>query len=443
MHIELPESCLVMLIGVSGSGKSTFARKHFQPTEILSSDRFRAMVCDDEANQAASRDAFTLLRRAVKLRLKHLRMVVVDATNLQKEERARLHTLAKERDVPRVAILLDLPAETCQERNATRARKVPVKVLARQRELLERARRDVHQEGFQKVVTIANDSDADTLTLHRNPFPGRQDHVRVPLDIIGDVHGCWRELTELLKQMGYAPVDGQKPDPARPCAWAHPAARRLAFIGDLCNKGPQSLACLELAMACCEADLAWWLPGNHEDKLRRKLEGRNVKFKGNQDTAFVEIEALPKPDREQFARRYLALMARLPHHLLMHDGALCLAHAGIPEAYQGRSSERVRAFTLYGDPTGENDEEGYPLRNDWASEYKGARLVVYGHTPIKSPVWRYNTLCIDTGCVYGGRLTALRWPEREIVSVPAHKAYSPRKKPLADLEPEMLEDSEE
>src|ERR1700720_4473421 len=120
MTIQVPELSLVILMGASGSGKSTFARRHFRPTELLSSDFFRALVSDDESNQAATADAFEVLRLIAQKRLAAGKLTVIDATNVQKEARKPLLELAKAQHVLAVLIVLDVPAEICQARNAGR-----------------------------------------------------------------------------------------------------------------------------------------------------------------------------------------------------------------------------------------------------------------------------------------------------------------------------------
>ncbi|MHA4850006.1 hypothetical protein L1080_010690 [Rhodococcus sp. MSC1_016] len=107
-----------------------------------------------------------------------------------------------------------------------------------------------------------------------------------------------------------------------------------------------------------------------------------------------------------------------------------VAHAGLKEAYHGRASARVRSFALYGDTTGETDEYGLPVRYPWAQDYRGRAVVVYGHTPVPEAEWSNNTLCLDTGVVFGGKLTALRYPSREIVSVPAERVWFEPVRPL-------------
>lgn len=100
-----------------------------------------------------------------------------------------------------------------------------------------------------------------------------------------------------------------------------------------------------------------------------------------------------------------------------------MSHAGLPERFHGVKSDRVRRFCLYGDTSGDTDEFGLPMRGDWAEDYRGEAMVLYGHTAVAVSEWVHNTMCLDTGCVFGGWLTALRYPERELVSVPAAKVY--------------------
>jgi len=120
----------------------------------------------------------------------------------------------------------------------------------------------------------------------------------------------------------------------------------------------------------------------------------------------------------------------LRSHYWLDGGRLAVAHAGLREEMIGRGSGAVRKFALYGETTGEIDEFGLPVRADWAAAYRGRTSVVYGHTPVPEARWINNTLCIDTGCVFGGELTALRWPEKTLVSVPAAKVWCEPVRPL-------------
>ena len=179
-------------------------------------------------------------------------------------------------------------------------------------------------------------------------------------------------------------------------------------------------------MAMADAGTAICLPGNHDIKLVRKLKGRDVQITHGLSETLEQLEPEPEAFRDQ-ARDFLD---RLVSHVVLDDGKLVVAHAGMKQDYQGRSSSRVRDFALFGETTGETDEFGLPVRVQWARDYRGDAAVVYGHTPVAEPEWINHTINIDTGCVFGGRLTALRWPERELVSVAADRTYYEPAKPL-------------
>ncbi len=196
----------------------------------------------------------------------------------------------------------------------------------------------------------------------------------------------------------------------------------MIFVGDLVDRGPDSPGVLRLAMGMVEAGHALCVSGNHEAKLARVLGGKKVTVShGLQET----LDQLDN-ESDEFRRRATAFVDGLIAHYVLDDGRLVVAHAGLKESYHGRASGRVRAFALYGDTSGETDEFGLPVRYPWADDYRGTATVLYGHTPVPEPEWVNNTMCLDTGCVFGGSLTALRYPEREVVQVPAAETYYER-----------------
>ncbi|MEU9528448.1 polynucleotide kinase-phosphatase [[Kitasatospora] papulosa] len=421
--LPVTDLSLVVLVGASGSGKSTFARRHFKPTEIISSDVCRGLVADDENDQSASGDAFDVLHYIAGKRLAAGRLTVVDATNVQPESRKQLVQLARQYDVLPIAIVLDLPEEVCQARNATRPDRagMPRHVVQRHRRELRRSLRGLEREGFRKVHVLRTEEEADTAEVVLERRYNDLRHLTGPFDIIGDIHGCSSELDTLLGKLGYE--NG-----------SHPEGRTAVFVGDLVDRGPDSPGVLRRVMSMVSSGDALCVPGNHENKLGRYLKGRKVQHShGLAET----VEQLEREDAEhpEFREEVADFIDGLVSHYVLDGGRLVVCHAGLPEKYHGRTSGRVRSHALYGDTTGETDEFGLPVRYPWAEEYRGAAAVVYGHTPVPTASWVNNTLCLDTGAVFGGKMTALRWPEREIVDVPAERVWYEPVKPLTTEAP--------
>ena len=413
MTLTIPELSLVVLIGPSGSGKSTFARRHFAATEVLSSDAFRGLVSDDENDQSATEDAFAALHFVAARRLSRGRLTVIDATNVQPEARKPLVALAREYHVLPVALVLDLPERVCHERNRGRTdRGFGPHVIRQQHSQLHRSLRGLGREGFRHVHVLSSEEAVDTATITRQPLWNNRKDDHGPFDVIGDVHGCADELELLLADLGYV-RDGDRP-------WRHPAGRKAVFVGDLVDRGPRIVDTLRIAMTMCAAGSALAVPGNHDVKLKRKLDGRDVQIGFGLAETLAELEAQP----ESFRAEVRTFIDGLVSHYVLDDGKLVVAHAGMKAEMQGRGSAKVRDFALFGETTGETDEFGLPVRHNWAASYRGKATVVYGHTPVPEPEWLNGTINVDTGCVFGGRLTALRWPERTLVSVAARATYA-------------------
>jgi protein phosphatase len=422
MKIAIPELSLVMLVGPSGSGKSSFGRKHFLPTEVISSDFCRGLVSDDDNDQSATGDAFDILHAIIRKRLARGRVTVVDATNVQPEARKSLIELAREYHVFAVAIVFDLPEKLCQERNASRPdRQFGPHVVRNQCHQLRRGLRGLEREGIRYVFKLSSPAEVDGTTIERQPLWNNRKAEHGPFDIVGDVHGCFDELLELLTRLGYAvTVDGDR-HVASP-----PEGRKLVFVGDLVDRGPGTPAVLRLVSALVEAGQAFCVPGNHDVKLVKALKGRNVQLTHGLADSMAQLEKETPEFRQQMAKFLDGLIS----HYVFDDGKLVVAHAGLKESMQGRGSAAVREFALYGETTGETDDFGLPVRYNWSADYRGKALVVYGHTPVAEPLWLNNTVNLDMGCVFGGSLSALRYPEREIVSVRAHATYYESRKPF-------------
>jgi protein phosphatase len=432
MKLNVPQLSLVVLVGPSGSGKSSFARKHFKPSEVLSSDFFRGLVSDDENDQAATKDAFETLHFVAAKRLAAGRLTVIDATNVQPESRKPLVALARRYHCLPVAIVLDVSESVCRERNRARPeRSFGPHVVRTQRAQMTRSMRGLSREGFRHVHVLSGQEQVDAAEIVRVPLWNDRRAERGPFDVFGDVHGCCDELELLLARLGYERRDESLDGGPSATVFRHPEGRKAVFLGDLVDRGPRILDTLELARRMVRAGAALCVPGNHEIKLLRKLRGKNVKVNHGLERTLAEIDALPESCREARVAEMTDFIDSLVSHYVLDGGKLVVAHAGLKEEMQGRGSGGVREFALYGETTGETDEYGLPVRYDWASEYRGAATVVYGHTPVPAAEWLNRTICVDTGCVFGGSLTALRYPELELVSVPAARVYCEPVKPLA------------
>ncbi|MDV6375986.1 AAA family ATPase [Deinococcus arenicola] len=393
--LPLPSPAVIALIGAPGSGKSTFAARHFGPEEVLSGD----------------------FSQELEGRLSRGELTVVDAPLTHPDGRRRVLEASRAHDLPAVAVVLDPPRQVLEER-AVRAGLDPAALLPDFAEL-RRTLSGLQKEGFRQVYVLHSVDEIDAAQIVRVPLPPDRRDLPGPFDFIGDVHGCLPELLELLAELGYSVSDLDV---------TPPAGRTAVFLGDLTDRGPDSAGVLRVAMGMAAAGTALCVPGNHDEKLARALDGKAVKAMHGLDGTLAQLDAAG----EDFKTQVRAFIGTLPSHLVLDGGRVVVAHAGLPTRYQGRMASRVRSFALYGDVDGSRDELGLPIRRDWAAQYRGAAIVVYGHTPIAAPVWINRTVDIDTGCAFGNALTALRYPELEFVSVPARQMYvtPPRSLPL-------------
>lgn len=431
--ISIPEYCLVLLIGASGSGKSSFARKHFKKTEIVSSDQCRAIVCDDESSLEATSDAFELLNYIAEKRLKARRLTVIDATNVKPEDRRKFVMLAKKYHALVAAFVFFTDEKICHERNQKREnRDFGPHVVRNHTRALKRGFKGLQKkEGIRFVHSFDTPEQVNALEgIERTSLWPDKRQESGPFDIIGDIHGCATETEQLLEKLGYNVSFTGEPG-FRHYDITPPEGRKALFLGDLVDRGPRSPDVLRLVKSMVDAGTALCIAGNHENKLLRKLNGRNVKLTHGLAETVEQFEAQP----ERFADEMRKFIDSLISHYVLDDGRLVIAHAGLREDMHNRSSGQVRSFAMYGDTTGEIDEFGLPVRADWAAEYRGRAKVIYGHTPTPDAEWINGTICIDQGCVFGGKLTALRYPELELVDVPAMEVYCEPVKPLAKETP--------
>ena len=417
-RIEIPEFCLVAMIGASSAGKTSFARRFFRDTEVLSSDFFRGMVSDNENDQTATADAFDLLYYAANKRLSNMRLTVIDATNIKQDARKKILAIAREQNVHAAAIVLDLPEELLHERNAARPdRNLPARVIRQHARDTKRCISHLKREGFRFVYVIRSLEQLEHTEIVRTRLWNNKRDLHGPFDIIGDIHGCCTELELLLERLGYVRTE---------TGYAHPEGRTAAFLGDFCDRGDRNADVLRLVMDMVQNGHAIAVPGNHDVKLLKYLNGKPFSMTHGIDRTIAELEA----QSADFRAEVRTFLDGLVSHYVLDDGRLVIAHAGLREAFIGRGSARVRDFCLYGETTGEFDTYGLPVRLDWAADYRGRAAIVYGHVAATDMRVLNNTYCIDTGCVFGGRLTALRYPEMEPVSVDAQRVYYEPVKPL-------------
>jgi protein phosphatase len=417
--IRLPLGAMVVLVGPAGSGKSTWAARHFLPTQIVSSDACRGMIADDETDQTASRDAFRLLYFILGERLRRGLLTVVDSTALQPSMRAELLKVAAQHGSPTVAIVFNLPPELNEQWNANRQRRVPADALARHRQNLDQTLRLLPTEPFNTIYTLHSPEELANARVQIGGFiPER---TTPPFDIIGDVHGCYAELAALFERLGYRWREEEQD-------FAHPDGRLPVFVGDLADRGPASVPVLALLERMTARGAAMVVQGNHDNKLLRWLLGHRVQVKQGLATTVAEVEALPPEGRDALRPRLIALLQNAPGYLILDDGRLVVTHAGIRDEMIGHWSRAIQAFCLYGDVAGTDQESGLPIRRDWAAsrpEEQAANgpLIIYGHTVVDEVREVRRTMNIDTGCVFGGRLTALRYPEMDLVQIPAAQNY--------------------
>jgi hypothetical protein len=266
---------------------------------------------------------------------------------------------------------------------------------------------------------------AEIAVRRFEPLALDQRRLKGAFDIVGDVHGCADELELLLAKLGYrVRFDGVGDE--RRAIIDPPRGRTLVFVGDLVDRGPRTPDVLRLVMSMVHNGTALCVPGNHDAKFARWLKGQSVKPTHGLAATITQFASEPeilRREAEQF-------FDSLPFHLWLDDGRLAVAHAGIQETMIGETSDRIRRFCLYGDTDGEVDSQGLAIRYNWAAKHSGATMIVYGHVPVVAPAWVNNSVCIDTACCFGNALSALRWPEREIVTVSARAIYYPSKREL-------------
>ncbi|MCG7377676.1 polynucleotide kinase-phosphatase [Paenibacillus sp. ACRSA] len=439
-EIKLPHAGVVVLVGPSNSGKTTLldrlAREGvIRRTEAVSSDQFRMLVGDEEymewknrprseadvlyaEYQQVSAKAFEAMEAIVSTRCRLNKLTWIDATHLYPEDRERLVHLARKAHVPVIAIVLDIPEKELLERDSQREYPRGRQRVKQQVQQFKRSLRSIREEGFDANYILKQ---PDEITFVRTTNPLLLD-MGAGVDIIGDIHGCYEEMMELIVKLGY--VRGETG------LYQHPDGRKLVSVGDVSSRGPESLKCLLFWQQHCTAGLAYMIDSNHGWKIARYLDGRDVTLSHGDELVeaeLIQLEQAQGADQAQQVRAELRdFLLEAPSHLVFTQNGVrqvVVAHAGIRDHFIGKQSKRIQDYCRYGDVEG-TDAEGRPIRKDWYVDHTSGECIVWGHDPRPYPTIVNDTVNIDQGVVFGGMLTAWRMPERESVSVPARKDYA-------------------
>lgn len=455
MRIGLPHAGIVLLIGPSNSGKSTLLNQlieqnEISASEIVSSDAFRLAVSDqdfigwasrpqDEAAvlmdqyQEISKEAFAMMDAVIEARCRLNKTVFVDATHLWADDRAKYIRLAKKNNVPITAIVLDLPERVLLDRDENRENPRGKRRIKQQFQVFRNEKRSIKKEGFSSVYTI---KETHGLEFFKHPNPLEAD-IGAGIDLIGDIHGCFSEFIRLLLKLGYQEnEDG---------LYIHPNGRKFVSVGDVMSRGPESIETMQFFDLHIKADLAYMVDSNHGWKIARWLDGRDVVLSHGDEKVEAEFLHFEKLNGNEEAlalkQKLKELLLSAPSHLVFKKNGvpvLVCTHAGIKDAFIGKDSESVSDFCRYGD-TGGFAADGKPIRNDWTVSHANRLLIVWGHDPKPKPLMINNTINIDQGAVFGGELTAYRYPEREFVAVKAEQDYSGMQdNPLVEWEKNRL-----
>ncbi|NTF17847.1 polynucleotide kinase-phosphatase [Agrobacterium rubi] len=418
--ITVTEPGLVILVGCIGSGKTTFANRLFAKHEIVSLDDYREVVSGSRRDLSATRDASAVASEIVERRLKRRLLTVVDATNVRSEDRrvwteiaARTHSIV-------TAIVLDPGQTHCQRvAEARDGEHHSPKAVAQQHGTLARERRRLKHDGIRNIINLTDADEISSAMVIRRPTWNDLRTEHGPFDIIGDIHGMADELETLLAKLGWNISWANTGDEGRSPSLFHPDGRKLVFVGDACDRGPRSLDALLIMETAVRSGQGFAVASNHDERLKRWLNGRDVTINHGLDKTIAEFE----DKSPAFRKRIADFIDSLQGHIVLDRGRLAVAHAGLREDMILGASKDVRQFAVFG-PMGSPGRDGKPVRVDWADEYRGSTSIVYGHTVVDEPVWHNRTINIDTGAVFGGSLSALRWPEKEIVSVAASAAHA-------------------
>ena len=438
MQIHLPHAAIVLCIGPSNSGKSTFlqqlvAEGIISQTEIVSSDTCRMLVADQdfidftgtsqqEANllyemyNAISIETFQMMEQMIIARAKLNRLTFVDATHLQADQREKYFKIAKQQHIPIYGIVFDTPLDILLARDANRKQPRGVNRVKQQARKFKDEKRFIKKEPYTRLYTV-KDEQVEVIR-HASPL---KIEVGNGIDIIGDIHGCYDEMMVLIKRLGYVEQGG---------LYIHPQGRRLLSVGDIMSRGPKSLATMRFWLTQIEAGLSYMTDSNHGWKIARWLEGHAVNLTHGDELVEQEFKLYEQEhgveETKNVKARFVKMLLNAPSHYILVENGLgktIVTHAGIRDHYIGKTSPRIRDFCRYGEIIGESDT-GRPIRGDWFLQHQTSELIVWGHDPKVKPYKINNTINIDQGVVFGGELTAFRYPEQTFEAVKAYKNYT-------------------
>ncbi|MEH7254261.1 polynucleotide kinase-phosphatase [Neobacillus niacini] len=440
--LHLPNSGIVLLVGPSNTGKTTLLNQLIQENQILasevvSSDQFRVLVSDiefiswngrpkDESDalfheyQQISSAAFDAMDYIISKRSKLNKLTFIDATHLREEEHDKYLQMGKKYHVPVIAIVLNISETELLRRDAERDFPRGKNRIKQQYQHFKNTLRFIKKKPYRRVYLLGED-ELEVLNVSRleNPLFIELDNG---IDFIGDIHGCYEEFLEILSKLGYQENEEGY--------YIHPEGRKILSLGDVMSRGPRSIETLQFFQKHVAAGLAYMIDSNHGWKIARWLEGKNVKMAHGDENVAAEFEEYEKDYGTEAATvlkeqiKELLLEAK-SHYIIRKNGinAVVAVHAGIKDHYIGKQSARISDFCRYGDSEG-LDENGKPIRKDWSISHKSSELILWGHDPKPQPLLVNNTLNIDQGVVFGGSLTAYRYPEKQFVSVKAEQDYA-------------------
>lgn len=401
---EIAENALIVFMGMDPDTMRQYAHQHFPHIRYIDLEECYKLLSDENSDLTITDiEVFDFFLSWIHQRTAIGNPTIAGGNWLHRSQRKQLAEVASKNHVSLQLLLFTLKTK----RASTSVKR------------FHAALQTLKQEGFKKIIALDHESQLNAPAFHRKPLAVNLRHLSGPFDIIGDVHGCFDELRQLLHQLGHT-LTYEK------AAWGidHPQKRKLIFVGDLADRGPKSVDTLTFVMDLTLAHKAYAIKGNHDDKLFRYLKGNNIAAQHGLETTIVELEHQEKA----FHQRLYHFLKNLPAHLVLDRGNLVVTHAAIHARYIGKEDPVIEQFCMYGPTTGKLDENGFPERLRWQEDYDGKAWVVYGHTPVLTAAWQGNTVNIDTGAVYGNGLTALRYPEWTTVFQPSFHTYAPSKR---------------